>query len=241
MKKSLVALALATGLIHFSFAQDNKEVTIEGNGKMATRDVAIQAFDALKASGIYELKITQGGNESVKLEGDENLLQYITVRNEGSKLIIDMNKLTNKNVNFKPKNKLRVYVNFKKLKTMELSMVGDVNSKDDLVFEDVDIQNKGVGNLDLKLTANKINLSNKGVGDVTLKGKAQEAVFVNSGVGSLQAGNFAVQTMTLQNSGVGSAEVNAEKFGKVKSTGMGSLRNKGTAPVPKKNNRAVEI
>src|SRR5688572_6258789 len=39
------------------FAQ-NKE-TIEGNGKTVTRDVSVSSFDALKAKGVYELKIIQ--------------------------------------------------------------------------------------------------------------------------------------------------------------------------------------
>ncbi|MGN6163943.1 MAG: head GIN domain-containing protein [Flavisolibacter sp.] len=213
-------------------AQEKNE-TIEGNGKLITKEVPVASFDALEASGIYELKLSQADKETVKIEADENLQDLFQVRNEGSKLIIDMKKLEHKNL--KSKNKMKVYVTFKKLKEMELSTVGNVASEEQLSFDDLNMENKSVGNVDLKLTANKIDLKNKSVGNVKLSGKAQDAVVKNSGVGSLEAGNFVVQTMNIENTGIGSAEVNAEKNLKVRDSFLGKVKNKGSAPVRKMN------
>src|SRR4051812_3067900 len=47
-------------------AQEKKSETIEGNGKIVTRDVSVSSFDALKASGVYELKLSQGNKETVR-------------------------------------------------------------------------------------------------------------------------------------------------------------------------------
>jgi hypothetical protein len=231
MRKILLA-AVSLSLVLTSFAQDKSE-TIEGNGKVVTRDVAVQPFDALKASGIYELKLSQGANESVKIEADENLQEYFTVKNEGSKLVIDMEKLKNKN--FKGKAKMRVYVTFKKLKDIDLSTVGNVSTQEQLAFDDLQLKNRSVGNVDLKFTANKLDLKNTSVGNVKLSGKADDAVVRNSGVGSLEAGSFVVQTMNIENTGIGSAEVNAEKTLKVKDNMMGKVKNKGAAAVRKMN------
>jgi hypothetical protein len=130
---------------------------------------------------------------------------------------------------------MKVFVTFKKLKEMELSMVGNVGSEEQLTFDDLDLKNKSVGNVDLKLTARKLDLNNTSVGNVKLSGKADDAVVKNSGVGSLEAGNFMVQTMNIENSGVGSARVNAEKDLKVKDSFMGKVENKGKATVRKMN------
>ncbi|MFL5740874.1 MAG: head GIN domain-containing protein [Flavisolibacter sp.] len=215
-------------------AQDKKE-SIEGNGKLVTREVPVSSFDALKASGIYELKLSQGDRESVKIEADENLQQYFNVHNEGTKLVIDMDKLKDKNLQMHNKNQMKVYVTFKNLKEMELSTVGNVASEKSLSFQDLDLKNKSVGNVDLQFTANKLDMSNTSVGDVKLSGKAQNAVLKNSGVGSLQAGNFVVQTMNIENTGVGSAEVNAQKDLKVKDSFLGKVKNKGNAPTRRMN------
>jgi len=232
MRKIFLLAFSALILNRASIAQEKQE-TLEGNGKLVTRDVNVSPFDALKASGVYELKLSQGSKETVRIEADENLQDLFQVRNDGSKLIIDMKKLENKNL--KTKNKMRVYVTFKKIKELELSTIGNVGSEDQLTFDDLDMENKSVGNVDLKLTANKIDLQNKSVGNLKLSGKAQNAVFKTSGVGSLEAGSFVVQTMNIENSGIGHAEVNAEKDLKVKDSFLGKVKNKGTAQVRKMN------
>jgi len=231
--RKIFLLALSALILNRASIAQEKQETLEGNGKLVTRDVNVSPFDALKASGVYELKLSQGSKETVRIEADENLQDLFQVRNDGSKLIIDMKKLEDKNL--KTKNKMRVYVTFKKIKELELSTVGNVGSEDQLTFDDLDMENKSVGNVDLKLTANKIDLQNKSVGNLKLSGKAQNAVFKTSGVGSLEAGSFVVQTMNIENSGIGHAEVNAEKDLKVKDSFLGKVKNKGTAQVRKMN------
>ena len=235
MLKLLLATTMAGCLSIAAIAQNKEEKreTIEGNGKMVTREVPVQSFDALKASGIYELNLRQGPKESVKIEADENLQDLFIVHNEGSKLIIEMKKLEHKNLNIH--DKLKVYITFKNLKTLDLSTIGNVRSDEQLSFGDLEVNNKSVGHVDLNLTANKLDLKNKSVGNVKLRGKAQEAVLINSGVGSIQAGNFLVQTMNIENTGVGSAEVNAEKNIKVKDSFLGKVRNKGAAHIKNMN------
>jgi hypothetical protein len=231
--RKILFVALTGILLHQTSTAQEKHETLEGNGKLVTKEVPVSSFDALKASGIYELKLSQGSKETVKIEADENLQELFQVRNEDNKLVIDMKKMKNKSL--KSKNKMKVYVTFKKIKEMELSTVGNVGSEEQLAFDDLAMKNKSVGNVDLKLTANKIDLKNTSVGNVKLSGKAQDAVVKNSGVGSLEAGSFLVQTMNIENTGIGSAEVNAEKDLKVKDSFMGKVKNKGNAPVRKMN------
>jgi hypothetical protein len=226
-------LASFAVLLLVSTQAQKKQETIEGNGKVVTRDITISGFDALKASGVYELRLSQGNKESVKIEADENLQQYFTVRNEGNKLVIDMEKMKNKNLH--QKNKMKVYVTFKSLKELELNTVGNVLSDEQLSFNDLNLDTKNVGNVDLKFTAKKLDLDNKSVGNVKISGKATEAVVKNKGVGSLDAGNFIVQTMNIENDGVGGAEVHAEKGLTVKDSFLGKVKNKGSATIRRMN------
>ncbi len=232
MKKFISLSAFLLIVFSQIYAQKNRE-TVEGNGKLITRDVAVQSFDALKASGVYELRLSQGNKDAVRIEADENLHEYFNVRNEGSRLVIDMKKMDNKNLNVK--NKMRVYVTFRKLKEMELSTVGNVTSENQLSFDNLDMKNKSVGNVDLKLTANKLELENKSVGNIILSGRAQEAVLKSSGVGNVEAGDFVVQNMYIENTGVGNAEINAVKGLKVKDSFLGKVKNKGNATTRKMN------
>jgi hypothetical protein len=226
-----LTLAIAALAMVFNMAGAQKNERIEGSGKVVTREIDVKSFDGLKASGIYQLKLSQGDKESVKIEADENLQEYFSVTNNGSTLVIDMDKLRNKNLN--GNNTLKVYVTFKNLKELDLRMVGNTASEKSLSFNDLKIHNTSVGNLDLKLSANKLSMENKSVGNVTLAGKADHAVFENQGVGSLKAGEFVVQTLNIENEGVGAAEVNAVKELKVKEGRISKVTNLGAAQAKK--------
>jgi hypothetical protein len=230
MKKMLFALAIGAVSVQTACAQNK---TIEGNGNLVTRDIPVQSFSKLDASGVYELRLSQGDKESVKIEADENLQELFEVKNQGDKLVIDTKKMNN--TNLKSKNKMRVYVTFKKLTDVALSTVGNVRSDEELVFDDLKLESKSVGNIDLKLTANKLDIENKSVGNINLSGKAQTAVFMNKGVGNLEAGDLRVQTMNIENAGVGHAEVNVEKECRVKDNMMGKVKNRGAAGMRKSN------
>ena len=234
--RNILILSAFTLLFSATKAQKDRE-TIEGNGNIVTKEITVKSFDEIKANGVYELLLMQGDKESVKIEADENLQEYFTVSNEGSKLVIDTEKFKNKNL--KGKVKMKVYVSFKKLTNIDIATVGNVHSQNQLAFENLEIKNRSVGNVDLKLTANKLDIENKSVGNVELSGKAEVVTVKNNGVGSLHASDFVVQTMDIENSGVGNASVNAQKSIKVKDSFLGKVSNKGAAPVRKMNKVAI--
>jgi Putative auto-transporter adhesin, head GIN domain len=205
---------------------NNKEKPrIEGSGNVITKDVTVSSFDALNVSGVFNVLLTQGNKESVKIEADDNLQDLFEVKNEGSTLTIGMKK----DVNFNSKTKMKVYVTFKSLKSMDLKTVGNISSDNDLKFGDLKINNKSVGSVDLKMTAQNLDIDNKSVGNVKLGGKADNAVIKNKGVGSMQAADFVVQKMNIENNGVGNAEVNAERELVIKDSFLGKVNNKGKA------------
>ena len=240
MKK--VFLLIAIGLLACSnlSAQDDEKnkdkVTVEPSGNIITKNVSVSSFDQLDVNGIFNLLLIQGNKEEVKIEADDNIQPYFEVKNEGSKLVIQMKKDLNIHSKKDHENlKWKVYVTFKKLKSMDLKTVGNITSDANLNFDNLEIDNKSVGNIDLELTAQNLNIENKSVGNVKLGGKAESAVIKNKGVGSIKAGSFVVQKMDIDNTGIGSAEVNAQKELKVKDSFMGKVTNKGNATIRRMN------
>jgi hypothetical protein len=215
-----------------------ERANIKPSGKIITKDVSIQPFDAIEASGLYELILSQDDKESVKIEADDNLQSLFSVSNNGSRLVIDMPKLKEEDILFKNKNddrslQLKVYVTCKTLKSIDISVVGNVHSATPLKFDAFEIQSKNVGNVNLQLNTDKLNVKNKGVGNLTLSGTATEATISNTGVGEFDAEDLIVQTMDIENSGVGSANVNVVKNLKIKDSFLGKVRNKGNAKTHK--------
>ena len=215
----------------FSQKDNDKETKIEGSGHVITKDVVIQPFDQLEASGIFSVVLTQANKESVKIEAEDNLQPLFEVKNEGSKLMVDMKK----DSHFNSKKKMTVYITFKTLKSMDLKMVGNVSSSGNLNFGDLSLANKSVGSVDLALNAQKLDIDNKSVGNLRLSGKADNAVIRSNSVGAIKASDLLVQTMDIDNDGVGSAEVNAVKELKVKDSFLGKVKNAGSATAKRIN------
>lgn len=211
--------------------KDKDKPRIEGSGNIVTRDIAVQPFDALSVSGVFSVSLIQGTKEQVKIEADDNLQDLFEVKNEGSVLKISMKK----DVNFNAKKKIKLSISFKNLKSMELSMVGNFSSEGNLSFDNLKLDSKSVGAVDLALNVQKLDINNTGVGNLKLSGKADNVVIKNNGVGSLKASDLLVQTMDIENEGVGSAEVNAAKELKVKDSFLGKVTNVGSAPVKRMN------
>ena len=233
MRKMFLVLLTITTFLLSATAQKNewdKNERIVGSGNLVTKEIPIQSFSELTAHGVYHLYLSQGDKESVRIEAEDNLIDLFTVENKGSSLEIGMKK----NVNIDTKKKMSVYVTFKTLKSMYLSMVGGTSSEEQLKFSDLKFTNQSVGTVNLNMTMQNLNLENGSVGTLKLKGSADNAVIKSHSVGSIQAADFVVQKMDIDNSGVGSATVNAEKELKMSDSFLGKVNNKGNATVKKR-------
>jgi len=235
MRKNLFLMLGITALGFSAMAQKNDKYDdkdrIEGSGNVITKDITVKSFDELDASGVFNLQLSQGDKETLRIEADDNLMDLFIVENEGSTLTIKMKK----NSNFNSKKQLKVYITFKTLKSMNLGMVGGTSSDDKLKFTDLKLKNQSVGSVSLNMTLQTLNMENQSVGSVKLEGSAENAVVKNNSVGSINAGNFVVQKMDIENNGVGSATVNAEKELKYSDSFLGKVSNRGNATVKKKN------
>jgi hypothetical protein len=232
MKKILTALHFLLACSLFVNAQEKTK--INPSGKIITKDVNVQTFNAIKAEGLYELILSQGDKETVKIEADDNLMYLFSVKNNGNTLEITMPDLKDKSINFKNKDddrslKLKVYVTFKNLSSLDIAIIGNVHSETALKANDFKLESKNVGNVDLKLTADKLTVNNKGVGNITLSGNVNNAEVKNKGVGQFEGEDLLVQTMNIDNSGVGHANVNVAKDLTIKQSFLGKVSNKGNA------------
>src|SRR3978361_679488 len=107
--------------VFFSFlVVAQKHETINPSGNIITKYVTISSFNSIKADGLYELVLTQGDKESVKIEADDDFQEWFEVSNDGNSLVIEIPEPKNSNINFNDEShehklSLKVYVTFKQL------------------------------------------------------------------------------------------------------------------------------
>lgn len=230
MKKifSPISLALLGVLILFNQVQVSaQQKKVRGNGTVTTEVHNVKAFSELELSGVLNVYIEQGDKESVTVETDENLHEYVIIENRGNLLTID----TRKRISIKKKNKMNVYVTVRDIDRLKISGVGHVETSGTLRLKDLDLRIKGVGNVTLDLEADNLDARLSSVGSVSLSGKIGKADIENTGVGKLAAYDLHNEVLNLEASGVGKTEVYASKELAIKSRGVGNVYYKGDAVI----------
>lgn len=208
---------------------------IKGNGNVVTQERTISSFNEIIVNGVYNVYLTQGQNESVKVETDENLQEAVIVKNKGNALVLGWKK----GINVKRKTKMNVYVTLKDIAKLEVKGVGNVNTSSKLSLNTLDIEASGVGNTSLELDCKQLDGEISMVGNFTLKGKVTEVILDNNGTGALRAFDLVAQKLEINNSGIGKVEVNAQKEISITSSGIGSVYYKGNAKTTKLDHRGM--
>lgn len=210
------------GFYLISMAQDR----IKGNGNITEKTFTVQSFDEIKIDGVFTIHLTQGNTESVKVSIDDNLLQYIVVENDGNRLVVKWNKHKNQSINNVKSN---LYITFKNIHELDLNHVGKLLTTNTLKLKELKLNINSVGETNLALNTETLNIRHDGVGSLNLNGTVQQANIRCSGVGSLKAFDLIADKLTLDCSGVGSAEVTAEKEISINASGVGGVRYQGNA------------
>ena len=208
---------------------------VRGNGDVTTEVHDVESFSTLELAGVLNVYIEQGDKESVTVETDENLHEFVVIENRGNSLIID----TQKRISIKKKSKMNVYVTVRDIDRLEISGVGHVETSETLRLKDLDLRIKSVGNVKLDLEADNLNARLSSVGNVSLSGKIGKADIDNTGVGKLAAYDLHNEVLKLKAAGVGKTEVYASKELAIKSTGVGNVYYKGDAVITDLNVRGV--
>jgi hypothetical protein len=198
---ALTLILAACGDISISFNDGDSKV--KGSGVKATETRAVAAFTAIEATGIGSLKLRVGESESLKITADDNLLPLIKSEVKNGVLV--------------------------------LSTKGASSSKNGIIFEATAntikrLENSGTVSMDAGgFAGGELVIVCSGVGSVTLAGRVDSLKAELSGVGSLSADGLSADRVETNLSGVGSANVRAEKSLNGNVSGVGSLTWKGAA------------
>ncbi len=212
-------------LINLSLnAQWNWE-KIEGNGKIKKENRTTENFTSISCSGSWDVMVAYGNTCTVNIEGDENLIEYIETKVEGSKLSIK-NK---KNANLRSKNKLVVYVTLTKLTELSLSGSGDIIGEGKFVSnEPLLCKLSGSGNIKMGIEKSaSVECAVSGSGNIAVSGNTDKLEASISGSGNVNCSNLYANSAKARISGSGNIRVFTNKSIDASISGSGNVYYKG--------------
>ncbi|MBR9922977.1 MAG: DUF2807 domain-containing protein [Bacteroidetes bacterium] len=225
MKNQLFAALL--GLIMFSstsclyFDDGNIFNCVNGDGPVETFELDIEPFTGIEMSGSMEVYITQGPNQSVFIEGQENIVDLIDNDVNSGVWDIDFEGCVHSH------DEVKVYITVPEMNYVKLSGSGKIVSETFLNTEDFVLRLSGSGEIDLALEVEDIDGKISGSGEVKLEGIAESNDFSITGSGDIEAFGLETQKTEIKISGSGNAEILANEILDVKITGSGDVFYRG--------------
>ena len=116
---------------------------IRGSGNVVEEKREVSGFDRVRLDGIGELILTQGDDESLVIEAEDNLMEYIKTSVRGDELIININSPRRPLV---PTKTLRFYVTVSELEGVSVDGAGSVEGED-LDVESIEFSIDGAGDI----------------------------------------------------------------------------------------------
>ncbi|MEJ2759005.1 MAG: DUF2807 domain-containing protein [Anaerolineales bacterium] len=225
MLTKVTALSLATLACGVTINMPNLE---KGNGNVTEEIREVDSFSEISFSGIGEIVVTLGDEESLTIEAEENLLPYLETYNRGDTLVIEIQDDTN----ITPTEPIHFDITVVSLDAIDVSGVGNV-SLPALEADRFTIAISGIGDVEIdSLVAERFTADMSGLGDLTINGGEVDSQEIDiSGGGKYSAAKLESLDAEISVSGVGSATVRASETLDVSISGGGDVNYYGNPQV----------
>lgn len=202
------------------------------NTKAQSKNVGVKSFDAITVSSGIDLYLTQGASETLTIKGDNNLIKDVIVEQNGSSITIKKKEGVNWNKLFKGQS-IKVYVNFKTLKSLAATGGSDVYTQNTLKADVLNLRASGGSDLKLTLACKDLTLNVSGGSDADLKGSGENLQLNASGGSDVNAFGYVVNYAKANVSGGSDANIYVNKALEAGASGGGDVNYKGNASLKK--------
>jgi hypothetical protein len=192
-----IATICISSCIHAQFRE-----TVRGNGHVVTKDRHADSFTGIKVSSGIDVYLKQGNDESVKVEADENLHEYIMTEVRNGVLNVYSE------ANIRDAERKRVYVTMKEINSLRTTSAGDLVGETPIKTDKLELSASSAGDIKIDVTAREIRLDISSSGDMTLSGEAETLRADLSSAGDLNAYDLKVKDADVSVSSAGDADIN---------------------------------
>lgn len=226
--KKLIFLLFVLPVFIFSSCRYIGGKRVSGSGHVISQTRSAGQFNSIHVSGAIQVYVKQDSASSIKVEGDDNLLEYVEVIDEGDELQIK----TRDGYNLSPSKDIRVYVSSPVFKNFDASGACKIISENQVTSsERIDIDLSGASDVKMDVNAPKITAGSSGAGTIELKGQTKDFEVEGSGATNIKCVDLMAENVSVHMSGAGDAQVYASSKLDVHVSGAGSVKYKGNASV----------
>ncbi len=211
-----------------------------GSGDVITETRAVSNFYQIQLDGAGRLIITQGTEESLEIQAEDNIMPRLTAEVENSTLILGYPELTWR-TNIIPTHTITYRLTVTDLTGLTINGAAQINIES---FEapSMAVAINGAGRVNInQLMVDSLDVRIAGAGSVEVAGEALDQTVSIEGAGNYQAGDFKTITTDISIDGLGNATVWAVDNLNVSISGAGNMSYYGAMDISKNISGAGNI
>ncbi|MFI5185628.1 MAG: head GIN domain-containing protein [Chitinophagales bacterium] len=225
MKK--IFLFVLPAIVFFSSCRYVTGERIRGNGNLKTEERSPGSFKSVASHGSFNVYVSSG-EQSVKIEAEDNLLPYIETYVDGSVLHVQEKD----NFWLRPSREVKIFVSLPDFESIHSYGSGDIIGQSKITNSSkLSLEVNGSANIKMDIDAPEIDAETNGSGDIDLKGSVKSWDGEIHGSGNIKAMDLKSENAIIKIYGSGDADVFADAKLDVHVAGSGDVRYRGNAQV----------
>lgn len=204
---------------------DNFFGCVNGNGPIVSAELDMPPIDGINFAMSGQVFITQGPEQSVRIEAKQNIIDELELNVNNGLWIIDTDRCVRDVDDFK------VFITMTDITEISLSGSGDIVGENFFTVNDIIVRILGSGDMDLGLDADDIEADIFGSGNMILEGTGDSLDAHITGSGDIRAFNLEVNRAKFDITGSGDGEIAVINELDVRISGSGDVRYKGNPSV----------
>ena len=222
---AVLAAALLSGCVSVSFSSLSGNV-VTGRGTPETYSVSVGRVTGIKADLYCDIEYFAAESDTVSLEIQPNLREYIVVEESGGILTIRATR----NINITGKAPV-LTVSTTTLNSIDVDGAGVFTAHDTIVSESFSLSVDGAFAGKADLDVGKLSVSVSGAGNFELSGNADIADIELDGASTLDALSLNTRSAAVTLEGVGTVKLSCSEALRIKAGGLGTIEYKGSPSV----------
>ena len=202
---------------YFDIDNDRTGPAIRGSGNLSAEERMLPGFDRVLAEGPLDVIISQGSEQYVEVEADDNLLPYIRTSVRGGQLKISTTR------SFRTRNTVTVYITLTALEALEVRGSGNIFGETALSGDQLMLEINGSGDVDMELYYNQIESYTNGSGNFRLSGETVDQYIRINGSGDYRAANLLSLNTEVDIRGSGNCIVSVSDYLRADIRGSGDI------------------
>ena len=210
---------------------------VRGNGNIVNAERNLGSFNSIEAGGAVEVRVRQDAAHTVRIQTDENLLEYLEVFKDGNTLVIQPKK----GYNLQPTDDVVVHVSAPEFRAIEVSGASRVISENRINGNKLELGASGASEIQMDVALSELQADLSGSSALQVKGSSAKFAAEASGASTLKCLDLVTDETSLDISGSTDASITANKQLNIEASGASNVQYRGNPSISQNSSGASSV